>query len=91
MTGVCLMLDLAKQDESFDYEAFFLSFARFFHLYDVGNDYHPDEDGRVESHPPYYVRINYTVAQFEEFYRTYPSVTEGTPMYVAPENRILAW
>ena len=24
-------------------------------------------------------------------YKTYPSVKEGTPMYLAPENRILVW
>ena len=38
-----------------------------------------------------YIRINYVVAQFEEFYETFPSVKEGTPMYIAPENRILIW
>ena len=45
----------------------------------------------MDTHPPYYVRINFTLAHFDEFYKTYPSVTEGTPMYIAPEDRILAW
>ncbi len=85
------MLDLAKKEENFDYDAFFRAFAGFYFLYDYGNVHMPNEAGRVDTHPPYYVRFNYTVSQFEEFYRTYPSVTEGTPMYVAPENRILAW
>ena len=44
-----------------------------------------------EVHPPHYFRVNFTLAHFDEFYRTYPSVTEGTPMYIAPEDRILAW
>ena len=57
----------------------------------LSSDYHPDSNGRLDPHPPSYVRINHTVAQFGEFYRTYPAVTEGTPMYIAPENRILAW
>ena len=91
LTGMCLMLDLAKKEENFDYDAFFRAFAGFYFLYDYGNVHMPNEAGRVDTHPPYYVRFNYTVSQFEEFYRTYPSVTEGTPMYVAPENRILAW
>lgn len=48
-------------------------------------------DGRVDPHPPYYVRINFTAAQFDEFYQAYPSVKEGTPMYIAPEDRNLIW
>ena len=91
MTGMTLMLDLAKKDENFDYDAFFRAYAGLFFNYETGRDYHPDSTGRVDPHPPSYVRINYTVAHFEEFYRTYPTVTEGTPMYIAPENRILAW
>ncbi len=38
-----------------------------------------------------YIRVNYTVAQFDEFYEAFPSVKEGTPMYIAPEDRILIW
>ena len=41
--------------------------------------------------PPYHVRVNFTLAHFDEFYETYPSVKEGTPMYIAPEERILVW
>ena len=49
-------------------------------------------DGRNDNpHPLYHVRVNFTLAHFDEFYRTYPSVTEGTPMYLAPEDRILVW
>ena len=85
------MMDLAKQEENFDYDAFFRAYAAFCYSYEPGNVYAPNEAGRVDSHPPYYVRLNYSAGQFEEFYNTYPSVTEGTPMYIAPENRILAW
>ncbi len=42
-------------------------------------------------HPTSYIRVNYTIAQFDEFYEAFPSVTEGTPMYVAPEDRIVIW
>jgi putative endopeptidase len=91
MTGMTLMLDLAKKEENFNYEAFFRAFAGLFFSYDQGNIYKPDGNGRVDPHPPSYVRINHTVALFEEFYRTYPAVTEGTPIYIAPENRTLAW
>ena len=86
-----LVLDMAKQKDSFDYAACFHAAARFFYDYEPGDDNHPKADGHVDSHPPYYVRINFTLAHFDEFYKTYPSVTEGTPMYIAPEDRILAW
>ena len=32
-----------------------------------------------------------TLAHFDEFYRTYPSVVEGTPVYIAPEDRVLVY
>ena len=91
LTGMTLVLDLAKQKEYFDYAACFRAAARFFYEYRPGNDNHPKADGRVDPHPPYYVRINFTAAQFDEFYQAYPSVKEGTPMYIAPEDRNLIW
>ena len=92
LEGMRLMLDLAKQEESFDYDTFFRASAKFFFDYRAGDDNAPDAGtGYVDSHPPYYVRINFCVAHFDEFYQTYPSVKEGTPMYIAPEDRILIW
>lgn len=86
MTGATLMLDLAKQEADFDYDAFFRTCAK------VNFAYDPGDDGNNENpHPLYHVRVNFTLAHFDEFYRTYPTVTEGTPMYIAPENRILVW
>ena len=50
------------------------------------------EPGSADSTHPYCsLRINFAVQHFDEFYRTYPSVTEGTPMYLAPEERLLVW
>lgn len=91
LTGMTLVLDMAKQKDSFDYDACFRAAAGIFYAYEPGDDNHPKADGHVDTHPPYYVRINFTLAHFDEFYKTYPSVTEGTPMYIAPEDRILAW
>ena len=91
LTGITLMLDLAKQKEDFDYEAFFVAFAKFFCDYEPGNDNHTVPGEPVSTHPPYYARINFTAAHFDKFYESYPSVTEGTPMYIAPEDRILPW
>ena len=90
LTGMSLSLDLAKKTENFDYDAYFRAFARFCSFY-----YASREETGAESayaiHPYCYLRVNYTVQHFDEFYQTYLSVTEGTPMYLAPESRILAW
>lgn len=92
LEGMRLMLDLAKQEESFDYDAFFRASAKFFFDYRAGDDNAPDAGtGYVDSHPPYYVRINFCVAHFDEFYQTYPTVKEGAPMYIAPEDRVMPW
>ena len=90
ITGLSLTLDLAKKTENFDYDAMFRAYARFYQcIYrdrKVMTDVFADE-----VHPVPYSRVNYVVAQFDEFYKTYPSVKEGTPMYIAPEQRELIW
>ncbi len=87
LEGIRLMLDLAEKEEKFDYDIFFGSFAKLWFCYERGADYHQLAD----PHAPDYVRVNFTVAHFDEFYETYPTITEGTPMYIAPEDRILVW
>ena len=92
LTGITLMLDLAKQEENFDYDAFFRAYAAFSFDYTLGEILNRAEaDGSVNPHPPYHVRVNFTLAHFDEFYRTYPTVTEGTPVYIAPEDRVLVY
>ena len=92
LTGLTLMMDLAKQEDSFDYDAFFRAAADFsFDCRPGVDDFKPDSYGRVNPHPPYHVRVNFTLAHFDEFYETYPTVTEGTPMYIAPEDRTLVY
>ena len=41
-------------------------------------------------HPLYYLRINATCQQFDEFFETY-DIKEGDLMYLAPEDRISIW
>ena len=90
LTGMSLTLDMAKEIENFDYDAYFRAFAYFLCAYlPSREDAVPESAGDI--HPYTYLRINFTVQHFDEFYRTYPSVTEGTPMYMAPEDRILVW
>ena len=82
-------LDMVRETENFDYDAYFRAFAYFFSAYQLREQVSPE--GARNIHPYCYLRINFTVQHFDEFYRTYPSVTEGTPMYLAPEERILVW
>ena len=89
MTAMTLTLDLAKKDENFDYDAMFRAFAWFFFAH-VSESTIPG-DVETNPHPLPYIRINFTVQHFDEFYKTYPSVMEGTPMYLAPEDRLMIW
>ena len=41
-------------------------------------------------HPVSYLRVNATVAQFQEFYDAF-DVKEGDGMYIAPEDRVNIW
>ncbi len=91
VTGISLALDVAKKTEDFDYAEFFLSFAGYFRSCGPDRDAWAAHSRSDHLHPLSYIRINYAAAQFEEFYEAFPSVTEGTPMYIAPEDRVLIW
>ena len=90
LTGMSLSLDLAKKTENFDYDAYFRAFGYFFSRY-VPYRENVDAEAANEVHPFCYLRINFTAPHFDEYYETYPSVIEGTPMYIAPEDRVLIW
>ena len=90
LTGMSLTMDIAKETENFDYDKYFRAFAYFFSQYLPSRE--DVEPGSADNTHPYCsLRINFAVQHFDEFYRTYPSVTEGTPMYLAPEERLLVW
>ncbi len=88
MGGVAVMLHLAADDPDFDYAAFFKAFARSWALnatpesiyYIVNYDEHPTD----------FLRVNATVAQFDEFYEAF-DVHEGDGMYIAPADRVKIW
>jgi len=44
----------------------------------------------IDFHAPAELRVNLIVAQFSEFYEAF-EVPEGSPMYIAPEDRIKLW
>lgn len=88
MTGMNVILNMAKDVEDFDYELFFESYARLWveSTYQETENYYLTQD----VHPLSYLRTNVTVQQFDEFYDIF-DVQEGDNMYLAPEDRILVW
>ena len=44
----------------------------------------------TDEHGPAEARVNFPVANFDEFYETY-DVKEGDKMYIAPEDRMIFW
>ncbi len=88
MGGIAVLLQIAAEDPDFDYEKFFSSFAQTWaaNVTAATSEYL----AKYDEHPLYYLRLNVTVAQFEEFYETF-GIKEGDGMYIAPENRVKIW
>lgn len=88
MGGVKVMLTLAKKVENFDYDKFFRKFAFFW----LENWFSEEEVARQlkDTHPFSYLRVNVTVAQFDEFVETY-HLKSGDGMYIPKDQRIAIW
>ena len=88
--GLLLSLDVAKDYPNFNYDLFFRTYAYMWYcivgdLEDVEAKYDRD------NHPADYIRANFVVQMFDEFYDTYPQVKEGTAMYLPKEERLSVW
>ena len=88
MTGLKAMLSILAQKPNADYDRFFRAYAKIWAYLATPQAikyilYH-------DVHPLSYLRINVTLQQFDEFYRTY-HVKKGDTMYLDPEDRILVW
>ncbi len=86
--GMKVMLRLAKKQENFDYDKFFRSFAESRRALD-SREYQEYKMLR-DVHLAYFLRVNSTLQQFEEFAETY-DLKEGDRMYLAPEDRVQVW
>lgn len=86
--GVKVVLQLASRIEGFEYETFFDAYSEFFgFVYTVDG---AREDIKDNPHPLSYLRVNMTLAQFDEFVETY-GVTEDDAMYLPEEYRVKIW
>ncbi len=87
MGGMRCALNLASRQENFDYEKFFLSYAKTFA---TCQKFTTEIAMAKDEHPVSYLRCNIVVQQFDEFYDTF-DIKEGDGMYLAPEKRVAVW
>lgn len=87
MGGLHVMLRLASKIENFDYDLFFKSYAS---LWKEEYDSYTMQAMYQDSHPFAYLRVNVTVAQFEEFYQTY-NIKAGDRMFIPKSERVAIW
>ena len=88
MTGLQCALRMASEVPDFDYQKFFMKYARM--NGSIGLYSAELTQLLQDEHPLNYARTNVSVQQFDEFYETY-DVKEGDAMYLAPEDRLLIW
>lgn len=86
--GVKVALMIGKDKEDFDYDLFFRSFAAFWRFFKTKAGQMDQMNN--DSHPLAFLRINYTLVQFDEFIETY-GIKPGDGMYMDPSQRILIW
>ncbi len=86
--GVKVALMIGKDIEGFNYDLFFRSYAEFWRT--IETKARQKDDVANDEHPLDYLRINYTMLQFDEFIETY-GIKPGDGMYMDPSQRILIW
>ena len=88
MGAVKCMLAIAEQQEDFDYDTFFRQYATIWRRQELFSDI--VKLAAKDNHPLTYLRINATLAQFDEFVNFY-GIKPGDGMYIAPEDRVAVW
>ena len=88
MGGIKVALQLAKKIDNFDYDKFFRAAARTW----CRQPYSSSSANSMLSneHPFPYIRVNMTLAQFDEFVETY-DIGPGDGMYIPENQRVKIW
>lgn len=79
------ILEIVKNIPNFDYKLFFESYAK--------NNFYKTTENVInlnhqnDTHPPLYLRVNVTVQQFDEFYKTF-NIKRKDGMFLKKEDRI---
>ena len=88
MGGMKAVLALASRKENFDYDRFFRQFARIW-----SSQISYDKEKYLfenDTHPLDYLRVNVTLAQYDEFTESY-GVQEGDGMFIPEGKRVKVW
>ena len=88
MASMKCLLAIAADKEDFDYDMFFRQFAS--NWRDQSTLDSLKMKILIDHHPMHYMRINATLAQYDEFLDFY-GIKEGDGMYIAPEDRVAIW
>ncbi len=88
MGGMKCLLAIGAQQADFDYDAFFRQFATVWRM--QGLPAYLVTLVAQDTHPMRYMRVNATLAQFDDFIDFYV-IQPGDGMYVAPEDRVAVW
>ena len=88
MAGMKCVLAIAAEKEDFDYDAFFRQYASIWRCQTTLEE--AEMLAVTNTHPMNYMRVNATLAQFDEFDDFY-GIGEGDGMYIAPEDRVAVW
>ena len=89
MGGLKVAIELGKKVPNFDFEKFFMSYARLWSrpAMDINVI---EESAESDSHPFPYLRGNATLAQFDEFINTF-DIKPGDGMYIPEDQRVKIW
>lgn len=88
LVAMKILLLIADDEDSFDYESFFTKFAQTWRsISTVQTEYYSLSQ---DSHPLNYLRVDAVLQQYEEFYETF-GVDEGDGMYLKPADRLIVW
>ena len=88
MAGMKVILRLAEKKENFDYERFFIAYAK--HWREVSTNEAEKNKQMADTHPLNYLRTNVTLQQFDIFFKTF-SIQKGDNMYLDEEHRVCVW
>lgn len=83
------ILQLASKITNFDYDKFFTKYSQMYRC--IVTKETNDNLLKASNHPLSLLRVNLVLQQFDEFYKTYPTINEDSKMYLKPEDRISIW
>ena len=86
--AISCTLDILSKKENPDYKKFFESWAISWRM--IASPEITKQLSKSDVHSSNKIRTNRTLANFEEFYKTF-DIKEGDKMYVAPEDRVKLW